>query len=170
MLPRSQGRRVQDIDFRTLRLGDVRPDSSRPSARRFTARRVDATHRQGNLVHASRTIPRPRARRLSRSLRGRRSFYPRVRRPHVALSRQTVWRRVSRRALRCGQPFCVGQGPRRHGLGEHPCMQQRFPAVFCRLLRQGLDHRGSASRACRRMALRSWHAGARVAALERPPS
>ena len=28
----------------------------------------------------------------------------------------TVWHRAFRRALRCGQPACAGQWPRRHGL------------------------------------------------------
>ena len=83
-------------------------DSSRPSAGRFTARRVDATHSQGHIVHASLTIPRPRARGLSRSLRGPRFLYPRVRRRRVAPSRPNVWRRVSRRALDAAGPLVPG--------------------------------------------------------------
>jgi len=33
----------------------------------------------------------------------------------------TVWRRVSHRALQCGQRACAAQSPRRHGSGEHRC-------------------------------------------------
>ena len=36
----------------------------------------------------------------------------------------TVWRRVSHRALQCGQHACAAQSPRRHGSGEHRCMRR----------------------------------------------
>src|SRR5712671_1115524 len=36
----------------------------------------------------------------------------------------TVWRRVSHRALQCGQRACAAQSPRRHGSGEHRCMRR----------------------------------------------
>jgi len=47
-----------------------------------------------------------------------------VRSRRVAPAPSTVWRRASRRALRCGQPACAGQSRPRHGLGERPCMPQ----------------------------------------------
>ena len=108
VLPRSQGRRVQDIDFRALRLGmffgQLAPFSS---TLHCSPSRRDA--QPGYIVHASLTIPSPWARGLSRSLRGPRFLYPRVRRRRVAPSRPNVWRRVSRRALRCGRPACAGR-------------------------------------------------------------
>ena len=57
----------------------------------------------------------------------------------VAPSPSTAWRRASRRALRCGQPACAWKWRRRHGSGEPPCMQRRFPAASCRLPGQGPD-------------------------------
>jgi len=38
--------------------------------------------------------------------------------------RLTVWRRVSRRALQCGQRAYAAQSLRRHGSGEHRCMRR----------------------------------------------
>ena len=57
----------------------------------------------------------------------------------VAPSPSTAWRRASRRVLRCGQPACAWKWRRRHGSGEPPCMQRRFPAASCRLPGQGPD-------------------------------
>ena len=93
------------------------------------------------------------------------SFWSGVRPRRVDLSRPTVWRIVSRRALRCGQPVCVGQGRRRRGLGERPCMQRRFLAAFCRLPGQGPDPPASASCACQPV-FRLQRAGAPVVAVE----
>ena len=66
-------------------------------------------------------------------------FYSRVRSRRVAWSPSTASRRAFRRALQCGQPACVAQGPCRHGLGERLCMPQRFPAASCLLPGQGPD-------------------------------
>jgi len=38
--------------------------------------------------------------------------------------RSAVWHRASHRALRRGRPACAGQSQRRHGSGEHLCMQR----------------------------------------------
>ena len=54
----------------------------------------------------------------------------------AAPSSSPTWRRASRRALRCGQPACSAQWRRRHGSGELPCMQRRFPAASCHLPKQ----------------------------------
>ena len=105
-----------------------------------------------------------RARHLFRSPRGR-TFFVGVRPQRVVPSRPTIWRRVSRRALRCGQPVCVGQERRRRGLGERPCMQRRFLAAFCRLPGQGPDPPASASCACQPV-FRLQRAGAPVVAVE----
>jgi len=73
-------------------------------------------------------------------------FYPGVRPPYLAPSPPTAWRRASRHALRCGQPACAGQSRHRHGSGERPCMQRRFPAASCRMPERGSDRSSSTSR------------------------
>jgi hypothetical protein len=64
----------------------------------------------------------------------------------------TTSRRASRCALGCGQPACAEQWRRQHGSSEHPSMQRRFPAAFCRLPRRESDRRESASCACHQTA------------------
>jgi hypothetical protein len=56
--------------------------------------------------------PTSRRRRLVRSVRPRR----------VPPLPPGVWRRASRRAVRCGQPACAGQWQHRYGSGERLCM------------------------------------------------
>jgi hypothetical protein len=83
----------------------------------------------------------PRRARLFRSpfRVGRRSNSSRCQIAGVAPSPSTVWRRASRRALRCGPPACAWKWRRRHGWGEPPYTQRQFLAASCRLPRQGPD-------------------------------
>ena len=52
----------------------------------------------------------------------RRRLVRRVRPRRVPPLPPGVWRRASRRAVRCGQPACAGQWRHRYGSGERLCM------------------------------------------------
>jgi hypothetical protein len=138
-----------------LEFADLRPRTLPPAARQVkagfqTTSFVSLPH--CGAAFTPRLISLPPLQTSSES--GRRSFHSAITPGCAAPSPSPNWRRASRRALRCGQPACSGQWRRRHGSGELPCMQRRFPAASCHLPKQAPDRQGWIRCACRQLVLR----------------